>query len=257
MYWKDIWEFPSSNEIEYKFAGKYGAKGEKRLKRIKPTPDQIKKQNQANKEKRMRRLIKANFRANDIWLTLKYEKGTRKPVKEVQKDLQRFLRSLRNGYKKRGAELKYIYRMEIGKQGGIHIHSIINRIQDVDLLIQDKWKHGRASYEAMYESGGFERLANYIVKPPPDEMKGQLSLFDLSDRRELLKYSSSRNLIRPKPKRKVYMRSTVRRIIENGATPSRGFYIDKDSIVAGINKYNGYAYIHYTEYRLGKGADDG
>ena len=49
MYNRDRWIFSNSIETEYKFAGKYGAKGEKRAKRKKATPEQMAKQNQINK----------------------------------------------------------------------------------------------------------------------------------------------------------------------------------------------------------------
>lgn len=57
-YRKDVWRFPGSNEYEYKFIGNYGANGEKRHKKQKASPEQIRKQNQRNKEKRIRRLEK-------------------------------------------------------------------------------------------------------------------------------------------------------------------------------------------------------
>ena len=79
MYNRERWIFLNSIETECKYAGKYGAKGEKRAKRKKPTPEQVAKQNQINKENRIRRLIKANFYPSDLWVTLKYPKGTRKP----------------------------------------------------------------------------------------------------------------------------------------------------------------------------------
>lgn len=85
MYNRDRWIFSNSIETEYKFAGKYGAKGEKRAKRKKATPEQMAKQNQINKENRIRRLIKANFYPSDLWVTLKYQKGTRKPYEQVAK----------------------------------------------------------------------------------------------------------------------------------------------------------------------------
>lgn len=87
MYNRDRWIFSNSIETEYKFAGKYGAKGEKRAKRKKATPEQMAKQNQINKENRIRRLIKANFYPSDLWVTLKYPKGTRKSYEEVMKDM--------------------------------------------------------------------------------------------------------------------------------------------------------------------------
>ncbi|MFQ8879417.1 MAG: hypothetical protein ACLR7N_13515 [Roseburia hominis] len=48
-------------EYEFKFVGRFGAKGEKRGPRKKATPEQIRKQNQWNKEKTVLRLIRENF----------------------------------------------------------------------------------------------------------------------------------------------------------------------------------------------------
>lgn len=252
-YWKDVWEFPNSNEYEYKYAGNYGAKGEKRGKRKKVTPEQIKKQNQSNREKKMRRLIKANFIPDDIWATLKYPKGTRKPLGEVKKDMKAFLANMRKEYKKRGEAFKFIYRMEIGERGGIHIHILVNRLRgkpDTDIIIKECWEYGRVNYESIYEYGGYKKLANYIVKQPNEEMEMQLKLFPEEDRKKLINYSSSRNLIRPEPERTVYRRRTVRKLIENGPEPTPGYYIDKESIHYGVNPYTGMSYYHYTEYRI-------
>ena len=60
MYWKDTYEFLNSNDIEYKWEGKYGAKGEKRQKKKKVTQEQIKKQNQWKKEREVWRKIRWN-----------------------------------------------------------------------------------------------------------------------------------------------------------------------------------------------------
>lgn len=251
-YRKDKWEFLNSNEYEYKYAGKYGAKGEKRAKRKKATPEQIKKQNQSNREKKMRRLMKRNFFPGDLWCTLKYPKGKRIPLGEIKKHLERFLKLMRKEYKKANDIFKFIYRMEIGEQGGIHIHILVNRLRntDTDLLIQQCWEHGRVNYQSIYEQGGYKKLANYIVKPPTEEMEGQLSLFPEKERKELVKFSTSRNLIRPEPERTEYERWTVKPLIENGPKPTPGYYIDKDSIHYGVNPYTGMSYYHYTEYRL-------
>lgn len=249
-YWKDIWVFPNSIEYEYKFAGNYGAKGEKRAERKKATPEQIKKQNQTNKEKRMRRVIKANFLSEDYWMTLKYPEGTRKKIEEVKKEFKKFLDDMRKAYKKRSELFKFIYRMEIGKHGGIHIHILLNRIDGkphTDLLAKKLWPHGSINYETLYEFGGYKKLANYIVKPPDEEECEQLSLFDEEDQKQFIRYSCSRNLVRPEPDRKVYRRWTVKRLIEEGPKPTPGYYIDKDSIVTGVNKYTGMSYLQYTE----------
>lgn len=258
MYWEDKWEFAESIEYEYKFAGKYGAKGEKRQKKKKATPEQIKKQNQRNREKKMRRLIKANFKRSDIWACLKYPKGTRKPIGEVKKDLRKFFRMLRKAYKEYGEVLKYIYRIEIGKQGGVHIHILVNRIRKdmgTDIILQECWQQGRVSYENIYTSGGYQALADYIVKQPDEEVMGQLSMFAEKERKEFIRYSSSRNLIRPAPERKKYKKRTMRRLLDmvrrgDGPKPDPGYYIDRESIYMGVNRYTGYSYLQYTEYRI-------
>ena len=246
IYIQKIWEFDSSNEIEYTYAGRYGAKGEKRNKKVKPTPEQMEKQNQINKENRVRRLIKANFKKYDLWCTLKYPKGTRKEISEVQKDLSKFTNKLRAQYKKRGEQLKFISRIEIGKLGGIHIHILINRIPDSDILISKCWTPGTVYFGSLYENGGFRKLAEYIVKKTESSKMEDL---DEKERKQGTKYSSSRNLIRPVPKVKKYTRRTVRKIIENGPTPTKGYYIDEETLTIGDNQYTGYSYIKYIELR--------
>lgn len=253
-YWMDVWSFQNSNEYEIKFAGNWGAKGEKREKKKKASPEQIKKQNQINKQKKARRTIKANFIPGDIWATLKYPKGTRKTLKEIQKDLEKFWRVLRREYRKRGEELKYFVRKEIGAHGGIHIHILINRLKGggTDLLIQEIWEHGRVNYTSLYEAGGYEQLADYITKQPEEETEEykQLSLFDEKEKKQLVSYSTSRNLIRPVPERRVYRRWTVRDLVKNGPKPKPGYYIDKNSIRCGKNYFTGMSYYQYTEVKI-------
>lgn len=252
-YWLDFYRFLNSIEYEYKWAGNYGAKGEKRAPKKKATPEQVKKQNQKNRENYMRRLIKANFDPDDLWVTLKYPKGTRKPIEQILKDMTNFHGAMRRHRKKNMQPYKWICRIEIGRQGGIHIHMVINRVrgEPTDRLIRDKWKkYGKLHFESLYEEGGYQALAEYIVKPPPEEMEGQLALFPPEERKQLTKYSCSRNLIRPKPERKHYSRWTVKRLIEEGPKPTPGYYIEKDSIVTGINRYTGMSYLRYTEIRI-------
>lgn len=254
MYIQDKWIIKDSIEYEIKYSGKYGAKGEKRAKRKKATPEVIKRQNQINREKRMRRLIKANFEEGDLWITLKYPKGTRKPTKEVKKDIKGFIDSMRRKYKTQNEDFKFIQRLEIGKQGGVHAHMIVNRIRGTDEMMQKSWKHGRINYEQL-DDGDYSELAAYIVKEPSEEVERQLSFLDEQERKEYVKYSTSRNLVRPEPERKEFARKTVKKIVIDGPQPTEGYYIVKNSINMGINPFTGMSYIHYTERKVR--AEDG
>ena len=264
-YNHDLWRFLTSIEHEYKYAGKWGAKGEKRQPRKKATPEQIRLQNQRNKENRTRRLIKANFIEKDLWCCLKYPAGTRIAIEDVKSDKKHFLEYMRNAYKKRGSPLKWIARMEVGERGGIHFHILINRIQDADLIITDAWSKalkksaaqcsrtdGLVDYRSVYESGDMKALAEYMCKQPKEDSPEyeQISLFEKDEQKALLSLTTSRNLIRPEPEHEEKSHYTMRKIIENGPTPTPGYYIDMDSLYIGVNPYTGYSYCRYTEIKL-------
>lgn len=266
-YNKKIYRFRDSNEYEFTFKGKHGAKGEKRAKKKKLTKEEMKRQNQTNRVIRTRRIIKANFTVGDLWCCLKYPKGYRIAIEEVKKDLKKFLKMLRKNYKDKGQQLKFVYRMEIGAHGGIHIHILVNRIWHVqtDMILLKAWekvlelrkisakrRKGLLDYKSIYDSGGYQGLAEYIVKQPEEDSEEykQLSLFAPVQQKQLLSISSSRNLIRPEPQVKEIKHFTMRTIIENGPKPKKGYYIDKDSIVSGINPYTGMSYLKYTEVRI-------
>ena len=165
MYTRKTYRFPGSIEVEEYHSGKYGAPGQARGKKRKPTPEEIKKRNQTNRENYVRRLMKANFRKNDYWITLTYQKGSRPSVEKMRKDVDKLLRKVRSAYRKKGQEFKYILRMGIGKRGGPHLHILVNRITDTDLIFSDQWEHGGIFFKPAYEEGGFKALADYIVKP--------------------------------------------------------------------------------------------
>lgn len=250
-YWQDIYRLPGSNEYEYKYAGNYGARGEKRKKKIKPTPEQVEWQNRCNKTNRIRREIKANFREDDLWERLSYGRGTRKSMREVKKDFKKFADKLRRCYRKLGEELKWMRIIEIGKRGGIHVHVLVNRIRgaDTDVLVSKCWEHGYVSHTNIYDAGGFQGLAEYMAKLPDEEERKKKGLPEKLGKEEY-SYSTSRNLIRPVPERKVYYHWTMRRLLRDGPKPTPGYYIDKNTIKMGFNRYTGYSYLRYTEVKL-------
>lgn len=257
-YVHDEYIFPDSIENEYKWAGKYGARGEKRGSREKATPETIQKQNQRNREKKYRRKVKQNFHKGDLWSTFLYPAGTRKTVKEVQKDMSDLLKTLRREYKKSNTTFKWIYRIEIGKNGGVHVHMISSQLEGIDMIMQDRWHDitdGRVSYERF--KGDEEsacNIGNYITKLLTEQHQKKCEELGL-DPKEFTKISSSRNLDEPIHIRKQYSHWTMKRIVETQMPEAReGYVIDKDSVYFGTNPFTGLSYLYYTEL---KGGGDG
>lgn len=255
-----IYRFPNSNEFEIKWAGNYGAKGEKRGPKEKAAPEQIEKQNQWMKEKKAIRTVKLNFFKGDLWCTLLYPKGTRKSIEEIKDDKSKFLTKLRKEYKKRGSQLKWMLRIEIGSRGGIHMHFLCNQIrgEPIDMVIQKAWGHGRVHFERFAgEEEDYQRLASYLVKAENEEQQERLNKMKPGDRKALVSYSTSRNLKRPVPEKKEYKRRTLKPLIEDGIKPTPGYYIDKQSIHSGINQFTGMSYLYYTEVKVDPGGGSG
>ncbi len=233
--------FSNLIEVERIYTGNGGGKGKKREKRQKPTEEQIKKQNQHNREKHLRRILLANFEENDLWVLLTYLKGVRTSAKPAKKDFRRFIRMLRKEWRKRGHELKWVVRTEIGKKGAAHHHLLVNRIPDGDIIIKDCWRKiegaGFPSYKHAYEEGGFESLAYYITKPPDE---------DGEEEKTERNYSRSRNLIIPEPE----ITRALKREMQNPPEPLPGYYIDESSVVMGTNPVTGCEYQYFTMYRI-------
>ena len=236
-----VYTFPGSREVERIRTGPPLDK-EKRGKRKKATPEQVKKQNEYNRQKQLRRVIKENFTTNDYWITLTYQRGHVLELEEAVKHRQKFLRIVRQEYAIRGHTLKWIGRTERGKRGAVHHHLILNRIADTDIIVSVAWKKikesGRAKMELLYEKGQFKDLAAYITKADDVDENG--------DSVTRSNYSRSRNLVIPEPE---IRRTSLKKILFE-PEPAPGYYIDKDSICQGINIVTGREYLHYIEIRI-------
>lgn len=271
-----IYKSPWGIEHVIQYKGAYGGKHETRADREKVTKDQIRRQNQKNKENRVRRTIQLNFRPGDWWITLKYPRGTRKPIEDVMGDFRGFVKTMRKRYKRAGQDLKYIYRVEIGSRGGIHMHVVMNRLNDPkgDLILSDAWTRARGMtpIEDMLEDGlcpadglahldhvravgNGKELAEYLVKEQPQELEDGTRL-SRDEMKQTQKYGSSRNLLRPVAEVKDYNHWTMRTILNLGPDGlntkknryrTEGYAVDKDSWVNGINPYTGLTYLSYME----------
>lgn len=222
MYERITWKFDDSWEIKVRHTARYGAPGEKRKKRKKPTPEQMRENNQRNRIEKYRRLIKWNFvPEEDYWITFTYRPEERpEDRKQAQKHMENFRRCLRRRFKKAGTEMKWICITEIGSKGAVHHHMILNRIEGLDTMITKMWKHGHVSIKLLYKDGDFQGLAKYLCKES--------------------RVSPSRNLIEKDPEVQVMKRGTWPEEIK----VPKGFYLDKNSVREGINLF-GFRYRHY------------
>ena len=232
--------FSNSIEVERVYRGNGGGRGRPREKKIKATEEQIARQNQYNKETNLRRILSENFKEDDYWILLTYLKGFRTNIKAAKKDFSKFSRKLRKEYKKRGYELKWVRRTEVGAKGAAHHHLVANSIPDGDILIKKCWREvtgaGFPSFKRLYEEGGFKNLAWYLAKPA--EKEGLES-----------NYSRSRNLTVPEP---VITRAKAKEMREY-PVPLPGYYIDESSVTMGINPITGQEYQHFIMFKLKKG----
>lgn len=244
-YIRQTWEFEDTLEIEEKHTGRYGAPGQPRSRRKDPTPEDIRRQNQWKRERDLRRLIKWNFGERDYWVTLTYRKGERPDHRVMMKHVQNMLAKVKRRYRKQGVELKYIYRLAIGKKGGPHVHVLVNRFANdqtgTDIILQECWSYGHVNIRPTYDAGGYKELAEYIAKP--------LEEWEPLD---LKRFHPSRNLVRREPKDNVIRRRSLADRKGNMRYPParKGYYVDPDSVRMGVNPVTGYLYRHYTLVRL-------
>ena len=221
--------------------GRYGAPGNKREQKRALTPEEMQRQNQWQKEKRTWVRLMHYFEKNDYFMTLTYHKEERPAdMKEAKEHFRRFRERVRKEYKKRGYELRWIRNIEVGSKGAWHIHVIVNRIPDADIILRAAWPYGKMVSQLMYEQGSFRDLAAYITKTPRTDRRLKESDFDCG-----------RNMPLPEPDKKVYKHWRKEILIP------RGYYLDKDSLREGRNPVTDYPYRVYALIRIGPGEKKG
>ncbi|MFI3172160.1 MAG: hypothetical protein R3Y58_07330 [Eubacteriales bacterium] len=234
-YKKKTYTFKNAIEVVECHNGRYGAPGEKRQKKKKPTPEQIEKRNQYNKERTCLRRMREHFNVNDYFFTLSYEKDKRpNDIDGAKKDFSNFTRELRKIFHKLGIPMKWIRNIEVGSKGAWHIHVVMNRITDLDIYIRKLWKKGMVHFKMLDARHEFEELAKYMTKSEKTDSR----LRETS-------YSTSKNIPIQEPEIKPIHWKTWRKI-----KIPEGFYLDPDLFHEGINPCTGYKYRTYTLLRI-------
>lgn len=227
--------------------GRYGAPGMKRVKKKKPTREDMQKVNAMNKARRTRQRLLQYFTFGDIFADLTYKVEERPPdMKTAVAQFGTFMAKVRKEFRKRGyGEVFWIRNIERGTKGAWHIHLVIKEIGDTESIIQKAWKYGGVwsitISKSEWNDEDFTKLANYMTKDEntrEEKKDGTLA----KPRIREASYNTSRNMPLPKPKvdKLVRWKSEVK--------PKKGYYIAK--IHEGINPATGYKYRRYTMIRL-------
>lgn len=237
---KEIVEtYPTQFGDNMRREGRKGGKG---------TPEAVKLYNRKLAKRRLTRIINANFVADDLWITLTYERDNRPESREAAKEiLQKFIRRLRYEYRKSGLELKAVKATARGERGALHHHVIVNQgvptrqITTIWREVSGGSEHAHPPYYVpLYPEGEFSSLASYLV----DQIEVEEG--ELFER----KWTATRNLKKPEY-------SAPQDIAEikwqEPPEAEEGYYIDTSSIEAGTNEMTGRPYLFYRMVKIEDG----
>lgn len=155
---------------------------------------------------------------------------------------------MRKKYRKAGGVLKYIVVTECGNKR-IHHHIIINDYPGIDSdtvkVLKSAWKQaagdcaGNPKFVSLYDNGDYKKLAEYLIKETGKTFRDK-------DACMKKRWSCSRNLVRPEP-----VKETVQaKVWRKEPVIPKGYYLEPDSLINGVNPVTGLPYQHYTLVRL-------
>ena len=208
-----------------------------RSKNKNPTPEDVKKINERNAERDLRRLLNTNFKYQDIHLVLTYKKENRPLTpQDARQDLEKFLRKLRAYFKKRNMVLKYIAVTEYENKA-IHHHLVISSMDTRDLT--EIWPHGHPRPTYLDNTGQYGQLASYLIKETSKTFNGP-------NRVHGKRWCPSKSLEKPKITRRIISAKSWNK----NPKPKKGYYIEKGSQKEGIHESTGYQYQFYRMIKI-------
>lgn len=137
-----------------------------RRSKCRPTSEVQAALNRRRAERRLIRLVHANFSEKDLTVHLTYrDEYVPNDDDRAKKDVQNYIARLKRRYKKQGIEFKYVCVTEKGKKKHrYHHHLIISGGIDRD-IVERIWAYGRAnSRRLQFGDDGVAGLSVYILK---------------------------------------------------------------------------------------------
>jgi hypothetical protein len=213
--------------------------GRPRGKKENESPKAVKRNNARNAKNHLIGLVNENFTIGDLWIDLHYGKEERPTTQEeAEKHLTKFIRILREEWRKAGGELKYIAVTEKGKRGNFHHHILLNAgfVSAERVLMLWGMRYGNSK---LVYSDDLTELAEYIFKQGKPEIREE------NDREGKRSWRASKNLRKPEIKKETIPAGTWK----NTPTPPRGYTVVEDSIATGFDAM-GYPWMEYRLCRI-------
>ena len=238
MHLRRTYRMANSIEVVEFNSSKCPGKSAPRRPKTKPTSEAVARNNQRRKQRECSRMVEAYFNRDDGALTLTWKKEKRpKDMKEAIGIFGKFVRWLRREYAKRYYDLFWIRNIEVGPRGAWHVHMIVNRIEGMELLINDWWTENCGGVFIQYLRNWKHQgkdIGEYISKSPRTTKEVSES-----------SWGHSRNVKKVKPEE---TKITGHRMNDKPRVP-KGWYLDKGTMYSG-ESIDGYPFRTYTIRRL-------
>lgn len=215
-----------------------------RRKNEKKTSDEQWVINERRSIKNLYYLILTNFKREDIRLDLTYREPEPTP-EEAKEHFNKFIRKVREIYKKLGHALKWIATTEHDGHR-IHHHILLNNVGLTRADYDKLWPHSKLSYKSFrYYDGEAEdadRVSKYLVKETRET-------FCKADAIQKRRWTSSRNLQKPIIKKEIIQSKKW----TDRPKAVKGYYVQQP-IKSGYTPY-GYPYQWYRMIRIREGEE--
>lgn len=238
----DVLEYPDGN---------YGAPGMPRVKKKKPTKEQMLQVNLLNKARvcRLKMLMYLNY--DDYFGTWTYKADERPPdMNTALAHFQEAMRKIRPFYKKQGYECFMFRNIQLGTKGGWHIHFVFKNIKGASNIIENAWTHGGTYIvkirKSKYFSEDFTLLANYMTKSE-HTIEYKKDGTPAKSKIKESNYNTSRNMPLPDPEKDKLVRW------KKEVKPKKNYYII--NLYEGENPVTKLPYRRYTMIRI-RGDDE-
>lgn len=195
---------------------------------------------------KLTQIINENFKPDDWFITLHYEKHNRPDdIEKAKRQLSAFLNKLKKIYFDCGVELKWVKTTAYGERGALHHHIVVPQGVHISRITK-LWKETvkatinarHPEYRALYSTGEYSSLAAYFCQQAEKSGKKEL---------HMRKWTCSRNIRKPEAEPPKWV-DDIKWKEPPVAWP--GYYIEPDSIKAGCNPITGRPYLFYRMVKL-------